>query len=699
MRLSLGEWRLRPSIVMLFIAMVLPVFAAAIWAGYASLERMARDQAEKFVDRARLETIGHTEALVDPIASLVRVNARLAAEQPEFFRQDRAWPAMMEVLSHSAAISSVYVGFADGSYRMALRVPPKMKVHNVEPPLGTLYANRWIDRSARAPVELYTFFSSSTLSVGTSTATTTYDPRQRPWYKDALEKKGLIISNPYIYATTGLPGITVAMPFMVKGQVGGVVAIDILLDSLSHFLKSRLVSPNARSLIVDRDGLIVAHSDSAQVLKRDTSGSLSRVRINELKDPLPALAFGERGAHKQAQFNFVHRGDEYVAMFAPFPAEFGKAWDVVIVAPLEDFSGEASANNRRLLAMGLIAIGLQVLVIYALSRRIARPLELLEQQVQDVQNFRASHGEPVRSRVREISSLASSVGTLQGAINAFSAFVPRELVRQLIATGHKLELGGRSQFLTVMFTDLEAFSTMSEVTPAQELLERVSHYFDVVTRATIIEKGTLDKFIGDGVMAFWGAPAQLDDHAYRACVAALRIQRGMDKLNADYAEQGKSPLRVRIGIHSDAVLVGNMGAPDRMSYTVMGDGVNLAARLEGTNKEFGTSICISHSVFREAGERLWIRRIGVVTVKGRRQDLQVYELMGLKEGDPDLLASPHIIRLCEMTNKAYASYEDGDIAQARQRFIEITEAYPGDPLALAMIAKCKVAEDEVVITV
>src|SRR5690606_46086 len=133
MRLSLGEWRLRPSIVMLFIMMVLPVFAAAIWAGYASLERMARDQAEKFVDRARLETIGHTEALVDPIASLVRVNARLASEQPEFFRQDRAWPTMMEVLSHSAAISSVYVGFADGSYRMALRVPPKMKVHNESP--------------------------------------------------------------------------------------------------------------------------------------------------------------------------------------------------------------------------------------------------------------------------------------------------------------------------------------------------------------------------------------------------------------------------------------------------------------------------------------------------------------------------------------------------------------------------------------
>jgi adenylate cyclase len=689
MNFTLGEWRLRPSIVLLFIVMVLPVFAATIWASYVSFEGMARDTAQKSVELARRETVSHTEALVDPIASLVRVSARLASEQPEFFRQERALPTMLEVLNHSASISSVYVGFADGSYRMALRVPPTIKVHGQPPPANTLFANRWIDRSAKAPSEVYTFLDAQGQPLGTSAAATTYDPRVRPWFKDAVEKKGLITSNPYIYATTGLPGITVAMPFMVKGQPGGVVAIDILIDSLSTFFKSRPVSPNSLSLIVDRDGQIVAHSDASQVMKRDVTGALTRMRINELKDPLPALAFGERGAHPGSQFNFKHRGEEYVAMFSPFPPEFGKPWDVVIVAPLDDFVGEASETNRKLLMLGLIAIGLQVLVIYWLSRRIARPLEQLEQQVLDVQDFKTGSGEPVRSRIREIASLATSVGTLQGAITAFSAFVPRELVRQLIATGHKLELGGRSKFLTVMFTDLEAFSTWTEVTPAQELLARVSSYFDVVTRSTSLEHGTLDKFIGDGVMAFWGAPAQLDDHAYHACVAALRIQRGMDMLNTLWAEEGKPPLRVRIGIHSDAVLVGNMGSPERMSYTVMGDGVNLAARLEGTNKEFGTRICISHSVFREAGERLWLRRIGVVTVKGRRQDLQVYELMGLKDGDPELQATPETIRLIEMTNRAYASFEDGDFRQAQERFHEICEVFPGDPLALVMLERCR----------
>jgi adenylate cyclase len=694
-----GAWRLRPSIVVLFIAMVLPIFIGTIWVGYVSYDTMAREAADKSVEQARAEVIRHTEALVDPIATLVRVTSRIAERDPDFFRANAAMPSMLEVLGHDAAISSVYVGFNDGSYRMTLRVPKGLKVHGKEPPPDTLFAHRWIDAREKQVVERYDFLDANRENIGASIGSTTYDPRVRPWYKDAVEKRGLVSSNPYIYATTGLPGITIAKPFYARDartgkiELQGVLAMDILLDSLSHFLKARPVSAHSTTLIVDRDGQLVAHPDAKQVLKKDASGTLSRVRINELTDPLPALAFGERSTHSQPRFNFKHKGEEYVAMFSPFPPEFGKPWDVVIIAPLEDFVGAANETNRKLLLWGLIAIGVQVLVIYALARRIAMPLEQLERQVIQVQNFATHQSAPVTSRIREIASLASSVTTLQSAISAFAAFVPRDLVRQLISTGHKLELGGRSRFLTIMFTDLENFSTWAEATPAQELLTRVSSYFDVVTRSCNQEYGTLDKFIGDGVMAFWGAPAVLDEHAYHACVAALRINKGMDELNVRGAELGLPPLRVRIGIHSDAVLVGNMGSPERMSYTVMGDGVNLAARLEGTNKEFGTRICISHAVFREAGERLWLRRIGVVTVKGRRQDLQVYELMGLKDGDPSLQASPQTIRMCEMTNRGYEAMESGNMAAARELFTALAEAFPQDRLAQVMLAKCQMTQE------
>jgi adenylate cyclase len=430
-----GAIRLRPSIVMLFVLMVLPVFSAAIWVGYVSNDRMARDTANKTVERARLETIAQTEALLDPIASLVRVTAALAAEQPDFFRSDRALAPMMKVLDHSANISSVYLGFADGSYRMALRIPPGFRVQGSEPPKGAQFASRWIDRRAgAAALDRYAFFDKERHPVGTLDTPGQYDPRVRPWFKDAVERRDLVISNPYIYATTGLPGVTVAMPIYSGGQLVGVLAIDILLDSLSQYLKTRPVSAHSTSLIVDREGYIVAHPDTQQGLKREASGGVVRVRINELADPRPALAFGMRAEKKQGNFTFMHDGDEEVALFSNFPPEFGKPWEVVIIAPLDDFVGEWKSNNRKLLLFGLVAILLQVLIIYYLSRRIAKPLELLEHQVQEVEQFSMRRHEPVHSPIREIASLAAAVDTLHSAIGAFSVFVPRELVKLLIAS-------------------------------------------------------------------------------------------------------------------------------------------------------------------------------------------------------------------------------------------------------------------------
>jgi adenylate cyclase len=161
------------------------------------------------------------------------------------------------------------------------------------------------------------------------------------------------------------------------------------------------------------------------------------------------------------------------------------------------------------------------------------------------------------------------------------------------------------------------------------LLQQVSRYLGTASRIIGEEFGTVDKFIGDAVMAFWGAPNELEDHAWRACVAAVRIQQEMDIMNAEWKKAGLPELKVRIGIHSDAVLVGNIGSIERMSYTVMGDGVNVASRLEGLNKNFGTRICISKTVYRESGERLILRPLGDMEVKGRKSTIEVFELQGL----------------------------------------------------------------------
>src|SRR5258707_4352665 len=188
-------------------------------------------------------------------------------------------------------------------------------------------------------------------------------------------------------------------------------------------------------------------------------------------------------------------------------------------------------------------------------------------------------------------------------------------------------------------------------------------------------------------MAFWGAPALLEDHAWRACVAALRIQRGMDALNERWRAEGMKPLNIRVGIHSDAVLVGNIGSKERMSYTVMGDGVNVAARLEGINKEFRTHICISHSVFKEAGQRLFVRPIDDVTVKGRRSKIPIYELLGgFGADDPGLEPDAATLELCRMTRLAYEALIKEDHMLASRLYREILVKFPDDPVS-SMLAK------------
>jgi adenylate cyclase len=167
-------------------------------------------------------------------------------------------------------------------------------------------------------------------------------------------------------------------------------------------------------------------------------------------------------------------------------------------------------------------------------------------------------------------------------------------------------------------------------------------------------------------------------------------------LNEQWAAQGLAPLQIRIGIHCDSVMVGNIGSKHRMSYTVMGDAVNLTSRLEGINKDYCTQICVSQSIYREVGERLSLRPIDEVTVKGRRTSLHIYELFGvLDEGNPDsdLEATAEKIEQCRLTKLAYLAYTDKNWTEATRRYQELLNHYPKDHLAGKMLQRCQVALD------
>ena len=216
---------------------------------------------------------------------------------------------------------------------------------------------------------------------------------------------------------------------------------------------------------------------------------------------------------------------------------------------------------------------------------------------------------------------------------AFQQFVSPEVVERLMDNPAALQFGGEMRNLTVLFSDIRDFTPYTERHPPQEVVQMLREYLTKMVDQVLAQQGTLDKFIGDGVMAIFGAPVPLPDHAERACRAALGMNRELEALQARWAAEGREPFRIGIGINTGDMMVGNLGSEQLFDYTVAGDGVNVGARVESLNKEYqtATSIIISEATYLAAQDVLDVRRLGEATVKGKTRPIVVYELRGIRE--------------------------------------------------------------------
>lgn len=626
--------------VVLFTTLALPFLAIIVVLDYTATSRAVTTTSEVMVNRFNNQIVRELAQTIDPVVSLTRSAAMLAAKDPGFFRKEASWGFLQTHTEHSAIINTAYVGFADGSIVMAAPASEKAQFFGKPAPPQTTNAFWLLERDGEQVLnDQLVFIGARDQVIETHRVNSTYDPRVRPWYQSAEAQKESIVYGPIKSASTGEIELTFATPVMINEQVMAVAAIDISLASTQRFLNEHKISPNAITVVLDAQQRVIA-SSYADIQNVETADNVSHV--SDLASDLPKRALLSLPSSKflgTFRFDSADGHINYMASLSKVDLTVPVDWRILSIAPSQDFLKEITDSSRLIAFIGVLALIAQLLVIYAMSVRIARPLEQLAREVDDIEQLKFQDNVALpRSFFLEIDQLTTSIDRMRQAIRAFSSFVPVDLVRGLLKSGQKLELGGRSRFLTIMFCDLESFSTLSENSPSQQLLLRVSKYLQIATHNINQEMGTVDKFIGDGVMAFWGAPNALEDHAYRACAAALKIQEQMDVINKEWESEGLPPLKVRIGIHSDVVLVGNIGSIERMSYTVMGDGVNVAARLEGINKELGTRICISKTVAREAGERLKLRALDAVTVKGRKSTVEVFELLGLEatEIDPSM---------------------------------------------------------------
>jgi len=266
---------------------------------------------------------------------------------------------------------------------------------------------------------------------------------------------------------------------------------------------------------------------------------------------------------------------------------------------------------------------------------------------------------------------------------AFTQYVPSALISQLMQHPELLRLGGEEKELTALFSDIRGFTTISEGLSPTALVELLNEYLSEMTGIIFNHWGTLDKYIGDAIMAFWGAPLPQEDHALRACRGALEMLKALAALRARWAAEGRPPIEIGVGINTGTMLVGNMGSADRFNYTVMGDNVNLASRLEGTNKTFGTRLIISENTYQAVQSEMLVRELDLIRVKGKLKPVKIYELVGtLAEREQ------HRDRL-ERFHQGLESYRQGKWATALDAFECLGHDYPNDAPSRIFARRCQ----------
>jgi adenylate cyclase len=265
---------------------------------------------------------------------------------------------------------------------------------------------------------------------------------------------------------------------------------------------------------------------------------------------------------------------------------------------------------------------------------------------------------------------------------AFTQYVPPGLIHQLMQRPELLRLGGEEMELTALFSDIRGFTTLSEGLSPTSLVEILNEYFSEMTDVIFKHWGTLDKYIGDAIMAFWGAPYPQQDHAVRACRAALEMQQTLFKLRSRWEAQGRPGIDIGVGINTGVVVVGNMGSKKRFNFTIMGDNVNLASRLEGTNKQFGTRLIIGESTYEAARHEMLGRELDLIRVKGKRQPVKIFELVGtVAESDQ------HRDRIGRF-ERGLDAYRQENWATALGIFEELVRDYPQDGPSHVFIKRC-----------
>jgi adenylate cyclase len=624
------------------------------------IARLTMEKASQSILQKVKNVTAGKEMLVSVTQSLVQQQADISLKNAELTQY------MLDVLkfSHSTTAFRIanqqgdFLGVANLSYAKNFTGANRISHHGF--PKEALYVLRSIAQGSNQAI--WQYFDKDFQLVYQEQISPLIDNFQEElWFKQTQQIKKLHWSEKYTNLL-GEGGVTIATT--VDGNPSAVVAMNLSTNLLDEYFSQERVGSSGASFVIDQNGVVVVPKKNYQINSAQ----------QELIDLIPDI-YQTYKKNNRNDFIFESNEIKYLVYLSDFPVPLENPWKILFIVPINEFFYSILETQKLIIMISLIITFVFVVLVYFSSKHIGTPVVKLAEDVRRIQHFDFTDVAPLNSHIKEIIELESAVDSMRNAIGSFEKYIPKEIVKVLIKQGKKIAVGGEKKEVTVFFSDISDFTTFSESMPAEKLLDYLTQYFEVFSSEILKMEGTIDKYIGDCVMAMWNAPQTLFDHPERACTAALRC---LKKSSQQQAEPGSPGWKTRFGLHIGEVIVGNIGTNDRMNYTVIGDVVNTTSRLHGVNKIFNTSIIISDTLQKRLGPQFLTRPLDTVSVKGKKNQITVYELVGLLQGDPELLASKEEVELCKRYEEAYHVFCSGDLLKAKDLFSSLELKFPQD---------------------
>jgi class 3 adenylate cyclase/HAMP domain-containing protein len=503
------------------------------------------------------------------------------------------------------------------------------------------------------------------------------DEKTGKWVSDNLERfpikevldtgkdeSGIISGGGRLMSSVALP---------LKESLGDEYALGVMVviknidDQWVNDLMGEQIEQNFLQVLFFSDSKIVADN---------VSGDIGKAFIDNLKQ----ISIGAG--------IFMYQGDRYITQMGSYLNSDNNA-GYIYATNLDSSLIPFKAIQNKILMTGLALLFVGILFSVILSKRIAMPLRSLLQGTKGViegnYDFEIKHtsSDEVGQLSKAFNHMLIGLREKKFIQETFGKYVHPTIVADILSNPDKIQPGGTRSYQTVLFCDVANFTSFSETMAPEALIKLLNEYLGAMTEEISNSQGILDKYIGDAIMAFWGPPFTLGNHSLLACQAALNMQSALQTLRSQWLSQGLPEIRMRVGIATGHMIVGNIGSEKNLEYTCIGDTVNYSSRLEGINKMYGTDIIIDVFTKKNVEHELLLRELDTIQVKGREQGSQIFEVMAEKKNAP-----PEQVRIKSDYEAALLLYREGKFVEAENKFTLLFEACNDIP-SNTMSQRCK----------